>query len=243
MRRAVVLTLWLSTALTALAAADAHARQGKAPNVLDFIGSRRDLRFEQVPRHVLAFYYTWYGRPERHGRWVHWGEVNDDAHDISASTHYPAKGAYDSHDTDIIDWHIDLAKGHGLTGFIATWWGQGHFDDRAFQTFLDRAAKKDFKATVYWETAPGEGFEQIAQAVSDLIYILERYGSQPAFLRLDGKPVIFVYGRVMGQIPLSGWPAIITEVQDQYPGGCVLIADGYREGFARLFDGVHTYNI
>ena len=243
MRRAVVLTLWLSTAVTGVAAPEAAVRAAKAPNVLEFIGLRRDLRFERVPRHVLAFYYTWYGRPERHGHWVHWGEVNDEAHDISASTHYPAKGAYDSHDAEIIDGHIELAKGHGLTGFIATWWGQRHFDDRAFQTLLERAAKKDFKATVYWESAPGEGLDQIAQAVADLLYLLERYGSHPAFLRLDGKPVIFVYGRVMGQVPLRAWPAIITQVEAEYPGGCVLVADGYREGFARLFDGVHTYNI
>ena len=162
-----------------------------------------------MPREVLAFYYTWYGRPERQGHWVHWGGERPESHDIPESTHYPAQGAYDSHDPAIIDRHIDLAKSHGLTGFIATWWGPGGYDDRAFATLLARAGQKGFKVTVYWETAPGEGAAQIDRAVADLLYVLKRYGSADAFLKVDGKPVVFVYGRVMDQVPLKSWPAII----------------------------------
>ena len=224
-------------------ASDAAQAVGKRKSLLEFMRARRNVRYPRVPRQVLAFYYTWYGTPERHGRWIHWNKVKPDEHDIASSTHYPAKGAYDSHDPEIIDWHIDLAKEHGLTGFIATWWGPGRFDDRAFPILLDRAAKKDFKVTVYWETAPSKGQAQIDQAVSDLLYVLNRYGSHPAFLRVDGKPVIFVYGRVMNQVPLRSWPAIISDVEDEYPKGCILIADGYRESFARVLDGLHTYNI
>ena len=197
-----------------------------ATSMLQFLQSRQDRRFAEVPREVLAFYYTWYGRPERHGRWVHWGTVRPETHDISQSTHYPAKGAYDSHDPDIIDWHIDLAKQHGLTGFIATWWGQRTFDDRAFATLLERAEQKDFKVTVYWETAPGEGQAQIDRAVNDLLYVLNRYGSSNAFLAVDGRPVIFVYGRVMNEVPLRAWPAIIQGVRQRYSGDFSLIADG-----------------
>ena len=62
--------------------------------------------------------------------------------------------------------------------------------------------KKDFKVTVYWETAPGKGQAQIDRAIDDLLYVLRRYGSQDAFLKVDGIPVIFVYGRVMGQVPV-----------------------------------------
>jgi hypothetical protein len=225
-----------------------RAAGGLAPgnakvSMLDFIKSRRDGRLTQVPRKVLAFYYTWYGRPENHGNWVHWGEVNPEEHDISASTHYPAIGAYDSHDPETIDHHIQLAKEHGIDAFICTWWGQGRFDDRAFVKVLDRAEKKDFKVTIYWETAPGKGEMKLVQAVNDLVYVLEEYGSSPAFLKVDGKPVIFVYGRVMGQVAMNEWPQIITMTQKRYGKDFLLIADGYKEGYARIFDGIHTYNI
>lgn len=215
---------------------------GAEARLLEFMRAQSQRRYTNVPREVLAFYYTWYGTPARHGRWVHWGRVNPEQRDISESTHYPARGAYDSHDPDLIDAHIDEAKAHGLTGFIATWWGQGTFDDRAFGTVLDRAERKGFKVTVYWETAPGSGAAQIDRAVRDLVYVLRRYGRSPAFLKVGDKPVIFVYGRVMGQMPLSAWPEVIQRVRAEV-GDFALIADGYSESYARLFDGVHTYNI
>lgn len=215
---------------------------GAETGLLEFMRAQSQRRYTNVPREVLAFYYTWYGTPARHGRWVHWGRVNPEQHDISESTHYPARGAYDSHDPELIDWHIDQAKAHGLTGFIATWWGQGTFDDRAFVTVLDRAERKGFKLTVYWETAPGTGTGQVDQAVRDLVYVLRRYGRSPAFLKVGDKPVVFVYGRVMGQMPLSAWPEVIQRARAEV-GDFALVADGYSEAYARLFDGVHTYNI
>ncbi len=220
----------------------AHAVPQPSLGLLEFMRSQGTRRYQQVPHEVLAFYYTWYGRPERHGRWVHWGKVNEAAHESSETTHYPALGAYDSQDPALLDAHIDEAKAHGVTAFIATWWGQRGYEDRAFQILLDRAEKKDFKVTVYWETAPGKGQPQIARAIEDLAYLVKNYGARKAFLKVDGKPVIFVYGRVMSEVPLSSWPAIITGTREQV-GDFLLIADGYQEQYARLFDGIHTYNI
>lgn len=234
--------LCFAIAALSLCVAESVCCSAAEPTVLEFLRTRRDRRFENVPRQVLAFYYTWYGTPERHGKWVHWGRVDPERFDISMSTHYPAKGAYDSHDPAIIDWHIDLAKQHGVTGFIATWWGQRTFDDRAFEKLVQRANEKDFHVTIYWETAPGQGQAQIDRAADDLLYVLRRYAGEPSFLKVDGRPVVFVYGRVMQEMPLSSWPAVIQRVRESY-GDFLLIADGYDAAYARLFDGVHTYNI
>ena len=211
------------------------------PKLLDFIAGQHDRQYTNVPREVLAFYYTWYGTPDREGKWVHWGAENKTTHDIPESRHYPARGAYDSHDPALLAAHIKEAKDHGITGFITTWWGQGTYDNRAFQLLLDQAETNHFKTTIYWETAPGKGREQITRAVSDLVYVLKKYGPRKAFLKVDGKPVIFIYGRVMDEVPLTSWPAILTEARAQ-AGDFLLIADGYKESFARMFDGVHTYN-
>src|SRR5258708_17612222 len=134
-----------------------------------------------VPREVLAFYYTWYGLAERHGHVVHWGKINTDKHDISDSTHYPVQGAYDSYDPALIDRQLDLAKAHGVTGFIATWWGQKTYDDQVVPILLYRAQKKNFKITVYWETAPSKDRDQIDHAVIDLVYLATGYGTNKAF--------------------------------------------------------------
>jgi hypothetical protein len=212
-------------------------------SLLEFIRRQRHRRYTDVPRKVLAFYYTWYGTPERQGKWIHWADVNPDEHDIATSTHYPALGAYDSHDPEIIETHIREAKTHGIDAFITTWWGAGGYDDRAFRKVLDRAEAQDFEATIYWETVPGKGRAKIDRAVDDLCYVLDRYADHPAFLTHDGTPVIFIYGRVMNQVELSEWPTIIAEARRRSGRDVLLIADGYRDSYARIFDGLHVYNI
>jgi len=190
----------------------------------------------RVPHEVLAFYYPWYG-PSRH-----WEKVDPDRHDIEASRDYPVKGAYDSHDPRIIAWQISIAQSHGVTGFIASWWGRGTYEDQAVPLLLEAAAQKNFKVTIYWETAPGKASQQIDNAVNDLAYVLTRYGTNRVFLRTDGKPVIFVYGRVLEQVPPLAWLEIISRARAK-AGDFLLIADGYSERNAGLFDGLHTYNI
>lgn len=218
-------------------------RVSAAPDMsADFLSSQAVRSYTNVPHEVLAFYYPWYGTPQRHGHWEHWEKVDAEHHDIASARHYPAKGAYDSWDAGIIDWHIDLAQSNGITGFIASWWGKGTFEDGALPVIIDRAAKKNFKVSAYWESAPGKGQDQIDQAVRDLTYLATNFGTNKAFLKINGKPVIFVYGRVMGQVPMSSWPEIISKARAQ-AGDFVLIADGYRSNYTRLFDGLHTYNI
>ena len=83
-----------------------------------------------VSKEVLAFYYGWYGNPQVSGKWVHWREVGAAKKTISGSTHYPALGAYDSHDPKVVEQHCREAKEAGLTGLIATWWAQNDFHDQ-----------------------------------------------------------------------------------------------------------------
>ncbi len=224
-------------------ASGAGGEQEAESGFFPFLRERMHRHQGTPDRKVLAFYYTWYGRPENHGRWVHWERVDAEKHDIANSTHYPEAGAYDSHDSDMIDTHIDQARTAGIDGFICTWWGRDRFDDRAFAKVLDRAVEKEFEATVYWETAPGSGRAQTGGAVDDLVYILEKYGSHPAFFRHEDKPVIFIYGRVMNQLSTGQWKEIISRTAEKSGRDFVLIADGYTERNACLFDGIHTYNI
>ncbi|MBT3270680.1 hypothetical protein HN371_26295 [Candidatus Poribacteria bacterium] len=237
---------WLLVALMGCAAVGLSRTATAEPggdSLFEFLAARRDRAWRDVPRKTLAFYYSWYGTQERHGRWVHWDDVRADDHWIGSSTNYPAKGAYDSYDPEIIDYHMSLARGAGIDGFVATWWGPDRFDDGVFPALLDHAAAHDMEMSLYWETVPGEGQQKRDRAVDDLVYALDRYGSHPAFLKVDGLPVIFVYGRVMNEVELGEWPEIIRRAKEAHGGDFLLIADGYQEGYARVFDGVHTYNI
>jgi glycoprotein endo-alpha-1,2-mannosidase len=204
-----------------------------------FVQGQSERHYTQVPHEVLAVYYLWYGYGNPPNGW---DEVDTNKHVIAKTARYPVKGAYKSDDVAIIDWHIDQAKAHGITGFVVSWFGKADQRiDGTLALLVERAEKKDFKIAVYWENQRDGGALMRQFAVDDLSYIVEHYGKSKAFLKIDGKPVIFVYGRVMYQTPVALWPEIVEEVRAR-AGDFALIADGYQTSYAYLFDGLHTYD-
>jgi glycoprotein endo-alpha-1,2-mannosidase len=224
-------------AFICLVAAAVTSAQGEAS------GQTPAPRPQAVPRRVMAFYYPWYGvpgGPGGAGKTVHWGKIDAANKDIAASTHYPELGAYDSHDPAVIDQHCRWAQAAHIDTFIVSWWGHGDYTDRAMPKILDACARHGLQACIYYERVPQA---QTAQtAAQDIIRVLNKYGSHQAHLKVNGKPVVFVYGRAVGELGLLGWLETVKEVKDGYPGGAVLIGDQFSYGAARVFDGVHTYN-
>jgi glycoprotein endo-alpha-1,2-mannosidase len=200
---------------------------------------------DEIPREVLAVYYPWYSVDRSGTNGMHWGIINAAAHDAGASAHYPARGVYSSMDPDLIKSHIELAKSNGITGFIVSWWGQKSKQERndaSIPLLLKCAAQEHFKICLYWETAPGSGSERNARAVDDLAYIITQFGTNDAYLKVGGKPVIFIYERVESEIPQALWPSILAKAHTK-AGPFLLIADKYEDKYARLFAGLHRYNI
>jgi hypothetical protein len=213
---------------------------GRTQMEASLLAERAKVRWTKVPKKVLAFYYGWYGNPKVSGRWVHWHEVDETNKRIGNSTHYPQLGPYDSHDPKVIEQHCRWAKEAGIDGFIVSWWQPNDFHDQGLPLLLDTAQRFGLEVTAYFETVPNN---DRTKALSDVLYLLERYGKHPAWLKLDGKPVLFVYGRAIGQIGLNGWLWVIGEVHRRYEGGAIFIGDQISRRAARIFDGIHTYNI
>ncbi len=196
-----------------------------------------------VSRQVLAFYYPWYGVPEGPGgagRNVHWGRIDAANHDIAESTHYPALGAYDSHDPAVIDQHCRWAKAAHIDTFIVSWWGHGDYTDRAMPAILDACLRHGLHACIYYETVPRPKTPQAA--AQDIIKALEKYGSHEAHLKVDGRPVVFIYGRAVEELGLLGWREAVELVKAGHRDGATILGDQFSYGAARVFDGVHTYN-
>ena len=204
--------------------------------------SSPERRWTNVPREALAFYYGWYGNPEASQRWYHWNNVDPSRKHIDESTHYPALGAYDSHDPKVIETHFREAKQAGLTGFIVSWWAKADFHDQGIPLMLAAAGKYGMKITVYYETVPPRDKPTVEGAVDDLTYLVEKYGSHPAWLKVQNKPAIFVYGRAIGQLKLDGWANVISAFNAKNPHGAVFIGDQISPRAAAIFDGIHTYN-
>lgn len=190
---------------------------------------------------VLTFYYPWYGNPEvagGSGRWSHWQDVDPQAKKIGTSTHYPVLGAYDSHEPNTIRQHCQWSVEANIHGWIVSWWGHGHFTDQALQRILETVCPA-LQITVYYETVPNP--KTPASAAADIVRLLRKYGDHPRWLRVNGKPVVFIYGRAVGEIGVKGWQEVIGLVEKDYPGGAFFQGDRFSPEAVRVFHGLHTY--
>ncbi len=165
---------------------------GKATDELrpgDWDGDGRDTfavrRFDQPVTPIrAAFMYPWFPNAWFQG--------------FSPFTNYtPSLGFYDSSDEATIRTQIELADRAHIDAFITSWWGPGHHTDDPLPTLLSTTVASDspdpeMKWAIYYE-AEGYGDPTPAEISADLAYLASRYFSHPAYLRVDGDPVVFVY--------------------------------------------------
>jgi len=145
---------------------------------------------------VLAFYYIWY-RPER------W----------QPATFTPLE-FYNSTDPKTLRRHCEEAKGAGIDGFIISFWGiheLGKLD--SVVRVLDECG---LKYTVYIE---------VSRSANDLIRqidtVLKLFGGRRNFLRINKKPAIFIYGRVINSLSVFQMDSVLKSFS-----GILMFADG-----------------
>jgi len=127
-----------------------------------------------------AFYYPWF--PEA---WTQQG--------INPYTHYdPSPGLYDSSAPSVIAGQIAAMQYGNVDAGIASWWGPGTPTDTRVPLLLAGAANSTFRWTLYYE-AEGYSDPSVSQIDDDLAYLDAKYATDPGYLRIDGRPVIFVY--------------------------------------------------
>ena len=127
-----------------------------------------------------AFYYPWF--PES---WKQSG--------MDPFTHYqPTLGFYSEDDPAVIQHQVAAMQYGKIQLGIASWWGQGHYTDNRFPALLQAGEKAGFYWAAYMESE-GQGNPSVEAIRSDLAYIHDHYASSPAYLKIGGRVVIFVY--------------------------------------------------
>ncbi|MFX0103577.1 MAG: hypothetical protein ACFFCS_28705 [Candidatus Hodarchaeota archaeon] len=210
---------------------------------------------------VLTFYYPWWGNTTDYTNaslgiedpfgWTAWNSgYENPTIDNNPSKDTPLYGLYDCSDPDLITYHFDLAEQAMIDAFICSWWGIGSNTDVNLRNILKMAENTStpLEFCIYYETIKFASTsysvtEKIEIITEEVKYVLENYGDNPYYFKVDGKPVIFFYA--CANFAPETWKKISTSIKAEY--NCFLIAETpslpeIQTEYLSCFDGVHIYN-
>ncbi len=179
----------------------------------------------QSPGLVIAFYYAWF-------------DLNTWS---SGTTSDQPLAPYVSAERATIERHVAQAQAAGIDALAQAWYGpSGEFNQTEpnLQTLLDVSAGRGLRVSVQFETyspyLPAD-----ADVVNALSHLLDVHAAHPAYLRLDGRPVIFFWAQ--GRYSPSQWAAIREQVDPNRAS--IWMAEGAAEAYLGAFDGLYLYNV
>jgi hypothetical protein len=155
---------------------------GRPGRITGFKGPAADTSQPSFPIRA-AFYYAWY--PEA---WFRYPV-------IPYSRFRPSLDLYSADDARTVRAHTDAMLYAHLDAGIYSWWGRDGYPptDERFGRYLAAARTTPFRWAIYYER---EGYANPSEDTirADLEYIRDRYASRPAYLKIDGRFVVYVYG-------------------------------------------------
>lgn len=171
------------------------------------------------PKMLWAVFYPWIG----------W--------DLDAPcTDRPVVG-YDNDDPDVLAAHIRDAQRAGIDGFLVSWFNDP-VTNRQLSMLLDAAQESGFKIAIYLETLVNDRLNPDIE--NWIAYALQTFGHHSAYLRLDGRPLVFAYASDVA--PLDTWREIFGHLSDRgLPGS--YFAMSYDTTNLDVFDGLHQYAV
>ncbi|MBN1581177.1 MAG: glycoside hydrolase family 99-like domain-containing protein, partial [Anaerolineae bacterium] len=177
----------------------------------------------QNQRLVLAFYYAWYDE----NTWSY-----DKVPDMPLTP-------YRSADRETIERHVQEAQNAGIDGLVMSWYGPGdNPTEHNLTSLLDVAQAKGFSAAVDFETT-SPFMTNIDALTSGLKHLIDVHAQHPAFLRYNGKAVIFFWQQQ--RLSVKSWAAIRAQVDPNHE--TIWIADSDDPAWLDVFDGLHLYMI
>jgi hypothetical protein len=142
---------------------------------------------------VGVYYYPWYYN-DFHGR-----RYLRERLDPSQA---PMLGEYNDRDAAVIKQHLEWSRYAGIDYWVTSWWGPGGREDTTtLEHILPHPDLGDLKIALFYETAGRmNDFTDDTNLRPDIDYIADNYFDHPNYLKIDGKPVLFIYlTRVLSQ--------------------------------------------
>jgi hypothetical protein len=134
---------------------------------------------------VGVYYYPWYAG-DFHGR--------NYLRQFLSPPQLPALGEYDDRDPAVIERHLNGCRDAGVDFWVASWWGPASREDATLRdTVLTSPHLGDIRIAIFYETAGRMAdFTDDAHIEPDITHFAAHYFAHPNYLKIDGRPVLFV---------------------------------------------------
>ena len=190
-------------------------------------------------RLVVALYYPWYD----HSTWS------------SGTTADVPLEEYQSADRAAIERHVSQAREAGIDVLVSAWFGprDGNPTEWNFQTLLETADQQGLSAALLLETDNGDFFPDRDALVLALRHFLDVHANHPGYLRVDGRPAIFVWNPTSvfapdghrvnqkSQAAVWAWLSLLDEVDPDRQA--LWIAEGEFLPILQAFHGIFPYSV
>jgi hypothetical protein len=206
---------------------------------------------------VGAYYYPWYLKPRFFGenRWKKAMRLH------LKHPQKPMAGLFDSRDAQVIGEHIEQSVRGNIDFWAVSWWGPGSRTDDVFKDHVLQHPEFDkLKYAMLYESTGR--FGEFANPsydnwIPDLQYLKDTYFDDPNYLKIDGRPVVFVYlTRVYFRDKGEEADEALRQMREKFPeiylvGDDVFYSsmradrkgEGYKAEWAKQFDAVTAYDI
>lgn len=198
---------------------------------------------------VGVYYYPWYGSfSGGHG-------VNQSLRGHLTPAQPPAIGNYNSRNGAIIGSHLDQSHQGNVDFWAVSWWGPSSAENTTFRdSILTHSRASELKYAVHYESTGRLGDfanPNFANLIPDFRYLATNYFQNPNYLRIDGRPVVFMYvTRAYFNSPASrdAVASLRTAMQSEfglepYIVGDDLFAGGVDLQRAQLWDAITDFDV
>lgn len=150
---------------------------------------------------------------------------------------------YSSQDPKVLSDQIVKAKSLGISGFVVNWYGaRKPYEDQAYILLQNAAASNGFTTSIMYDEDTDNAGSSTDAVIVDLQYAYDRYigpnsiPSHSAYLRYNGRPVIFIFPKEGG----TDWNHI-RQVVNSWEDPPLLIMKDINLKFPNAFDGYYAW--
>src|SRR4051812_15574651 len=140
---------------------------------------------------VGAYYYPWYGTYSGGHSWT------ENLRAKLVPPQPPALGNYSSRSSTTINSQIDESHRGNISFWATSWWGPGSAEDTTIRnSIFTNSRAGELKYAVHYESTGRLGdinSPSFSNFVPDFQYLAQNYFNNSNYLKVDGRPVVFIY--------------------------------------------------